>query len=106
VKTASTSGGGAIHVFFDASRTGYDTMGNKITNNTITLRGSATITAGVTCANVTDCSPYWTTKGNLFQGNTYRVPRKTGRNWALVSPLDWLSWQEVGFDTTGVIISE
>jgi Right handed beta helix region len=106
VRMAFTSAGGAIHVFFDASRTGYDTTGNKITNNTITLRGSATITAGVTCANVTDCSPYWTTKGNLFQGNTYRVPSKTGRNWALVSPLNWPSWQEVGFDTTGVIISD
>jgi Right handed beta helix region len=105
VTMASTSGGGAIHVFFDASRIGYDTMNNKITNNTITLQGSATITAGVSCANVSNCSPYWTTKGNVFQGNTYRVPSQTGKNWALVSPVAWLSWHAVGFDTSGVIIS-
>jgi len=105
VTMASTSvWGGAIHVFFDASRTGYDTANNRITNNSVSLRGSATITAGVTCYNVTDCSPYWTTKGNLFQGNTYRVPSRTGQNWALSSPVAWAKWQAIGFDTTGDII--
>jgi hypothetical protein len=97
-------GGGAIHVFFDASRTGHDTANNQITNNTLSLRGSATITAGVTCYNVTDCLPYWTSKGNLFQGNTYRVPGRTGENWALSSPVDWASWRAIGFDTTGDLI--
>jgi hypothetical protein len=105
IATASLSGGGAIHLFFDASRTGYDTANNQITNNTISLQGSATVTAGVTCSNVTDCSPYWTTKGNIFQGNTYRVPSRTGRNWALSSAVAWLPWQAVGFDTTGSLVS-
>jgi hypothetical protein len=73
-------------------------------NNTVSLRGSATITAGVTCYNVTDCLPYWTSKGSLFQGNTYRVPSRTGENWALSSPVDWASWRAIGFDTTGDII--
>ena len=104
VRMASTWEGGAIHVFFDASRTGYDTANNQVTNNTISLRGSAKITAGVTCFNVTDCLPYWTSKGNLFQGNTYRVPSRTGENWALSSPVDWASWHAIGFDTTGDII--
>jgi Right handed beta helix region len=104
VRMASTSGGGAIHLFFDASRTGYDTAENHVTNNTVSLRGSAKVTAGITCANVTDCSPYWNSKGNLFQGNTYRAPSRTGRNWALSSPVDWASWQAIGFDTTGGII--
>jgi hypothetical protein len=105
VTMASTSGGGAIHIFFDASRTGYDTKNNRVTNNTITLQGSATVTAGVTCANLTNCSPYWTTKGNLFQGNTYRVPTETGKHWALVSAMAWPSWQAIGFDTTGVVVT-
>ncbi len=105
VTMASTSEGGAINVFFDASRTGYDTTNNQITNNTISLQGSATITASVSCYNVSDCSPYWTTKGNLFQGNTYRVPSGTGRNWALSSAVAWLPWQAVGFDTTGSLVS-
>jgi hypothetical protein len=104
VTMAATSGGGAIHVFFDASRTGYDTMNNRVINNTITLRRSATITAGITCAHVTSCSPYWTTKGNVFQGNTYRVPSRSDENWALVSAVDWPSWQAIGFDTEGEII--
>ncbi len=65
VRSRTTWEGGAIHVFFDASRTGYDTTNNEITNNTVSLRGSATITGGVTCYNVTDCLPYWTSKGNL-----------------------------------------
>jgi hypothetical protein len=64
------------------SRSGYDTAENRITNNTVTLRGSATITAGVTCYNVTDCLPYSTSKANLFQGNTYRAPSWTGENRA------------------------
>jgi hypothetical protein len=103
VTMASTSGAGAIHVFFDASRTGYDTANNQITNNTVTLQGSATIAASVTCSNQPDCSAYWTTKGNIFQGNTYRVPSRTGKNWSLSSPVDWASWRAIGFDTTGDI---
>jgi hypothetical protein len=104
VRMASMSVGGAINVFFDASRSGYDTANNQITNNTVSLQGSAKITAGVTCYNVSDCLPYWTTKGNLFQGNTYRVPSRTGQSWALSSPVAWASWQAIGFDTTGNII--
>ncbi|MGH3118426.1 MAG: right-handed parallel beta-helix repeat-containing protein, partial [Gaiellales bacterium] len=104
ITTASLSGGGAINVFFDASRTGWDTANNQITNNTISLQGSATIIVGVTCSNVSDCSPYWTTKGNLFQGNTYHVPSWTGRNWALSSSVAWPTWQAVGFDTTGSLV--
>jgi hypothetical protein len=86
------------------SRSGYDTAENRITNNTVTLRGSATITAGVTCYNVTDCLPYSTSKANLFQGNTYRAPSWTGENRALSWPVDWVSWRAIGFDTTGDII--
>jgi hypothetical protein len=103
VTTASPSGGGAIHLFFDASRTGYGTSNNQVTNNTVALEGSATIAASVSCANVTDCSSYWTTKGNGFQGNTYRTSSQTGKNWALSSSVTWTSWQAVGFDTTGVL---
>jgi hypothetical protein len=69
------------------------------------LQGSATITAGVSCILVSDCSPYWTTKGNVFQGNTYRVASQTGQNWALSSPVAWAKWQAIGFDTTGSLIS-
>ncbi len=105
VTMASTSEGGAIHVFFDASRTGYDTTNNQIMNNTISLQGSATTTSNVSCINVTDCSPYWRTKGNLFQGNTYHVPSRTGSYWALSSAVAWLPWQAVGFDTTGSLAS-
>jgi hypothetical protein len=105
VTMASTSEGGAINVFFDASRTGYDTTNNQITNNTLSLRRSATITASVSCYNVTDRSPYWTTAGNLFQGNTYRVPSQTGSHWVLSSAVTWSSWQAAGFDTSGTIIS-
>jgi hypothetical protein len=103
VTMASTSEGGAIHVFFDASRTGYDTANNQITNNTVILQGSATMTASITCYNQLDCSAYWTTKGNIFQGNTYRVPSRTGKHWSLSSPVDWASWRAIGFDTTGDI---
>jgi hypothetical protein len=105
VTMASTSEGGAINVFFDASRTGWDTTNNHVTNNTVVLRRSATITASVSCYNVTDCSPYWTTAGNLFQGNTYRVPNQTGSHWVLSSAVTWSSWQAAGFDTSGTIIS-
>ncbi len=105
VTMASTSEGGAINVFFDASRTGWDTMNNHVTNNTVVLRRSATITASVSCYNVTDCSPYWTTAGNRFQGNTYRVPNQTGSHWVLSSAVTWSSWQAAGFDTSGTIIS-
>ncbi len=105
VTMASTSEGGAIHVFFDASRTGYDTTNNQIMNNTISLQGSATTTSNVSCINVTDCSPYWRTKGNLFQGNTYHVPSRTGSYWALSSAVPWSSWQAADFDTSGSIIS-
>jgi hypothetical protein len=105
VTMASTSGGGAIHVFFDGSRTGWDTTNNQVTNNTVVLRRSATITANVSCIKVSDCSPYWTTKGNLFQGNTYRVPSQTGSHWVLSSAVTWSSWQAAGFDTSGTIIS-
>jgi Right handed beta helix region len=104
VTMASTSGGGAIHVFFDGSRTGYDTTNNRITNNKVTLQGSATITANVSCVNVTNCSPYWTTKGNTFQGNTYDVPSLSGNNWVLSSGVTWPSWRSIGFDTSGSII--
>ena len=38
------------------------------------------------------------------RGNTYRVPSRTGENWALSSPVDWASWRAIGFDTTGDII--
>jgi hypothetical protein len=106
VSTASASGGGAIQLFFDASRPGHDTVSNRVTNNTITLRRSATITASVWCYSVTDCSPYWTTNGNVFQGNTYRVASGSDENWALGSPVDWPSWQAIGFDTGGEIISK
>jgi hypothetical protein len=51
--------------------------------------------------NVSDCSPYWTTKGNIFQGNTYHVLSQTGQDWVLSLAVDWPSWQAVGFDTTG-----
>jgi hypothetical protein len=105
VTMASTSGGGAIHVFFDASRLGWDTTNNHVTNNTVRLRRSATITANVSCINVSDCSAYWTTKGNLFQGNTYRVPSPTGSHWVLSSAMTWSSWRAEGFDTSGRIIS-
>jgi parallel beta-helix repeat protein len=105
VTMASTSGGGAIHVFFDASRTGYDTANNQITNNTVTLQGSATIAASVTCYNQPDCSAYWTTKGNIFQGNTYRVASQTAKSWMLSSAVTWSTWQAVGFDTTGSLVS-
>ena len=104
MSTASTSWGGAIQLLFDASRSGYDTASNWVTNNTITLQGSATITAGVWCYNVTDCSPYWTTKGNLFQGNAYDVPTQTGNNWARSISMAWPSWRAIGFDTTGRLI--
>jgi hypothetical protein len=103
VTTASTNQ--AIKIFFDASRTGYDTTNNQVTNNTVVLRRSATITASVSCINVSDCSPYWTTAGNLFQGNTYRVPSRTGSHWVLSSAVTWSSWQAAGFDTSGTIIS-
>jgi hypothetical protein len=105
VTTTSTSTGGAIHVFFDASRTGYDTNNNTVHDNTVTLEGSATIAASVSCVNVTDCSPYWTTKGNTFQANGYVVPAPTGKNWALSSAMTWSSWQNVGFDTNGSLLS-
>jgi hypothetical protein len=104
VSTASASSGGAIQLLFDASRSGYDTVSNWVTNNTITLQGSATITASVWCYNVTDCSPYWRTKGNHFQGNAYDVPTLTGNNWALSTATGWPSWRAIGFDTTGSLI--
>jgi hypothetical protein len=104
VTTASTSWGGAIHVFFDASRTGYDTTNNLVTNNTVTLQGSATITANVSCYNLSNCSPYWTSKGNIFQGNTYDVPTQTGSHWTLSTATAWPSWRSIGFDTTGRLI--
>jgi hypothetical protein len=103
--TTSTAAGAAINIFYDASRTGYETMNNSVTNNTITLQGSATLTSSVSCYNVTNCSPYWTSKGNLFQGNTYRVPSQTGKHWRLSSPVSWSGWQAIGFDTTGTIVS-
>ena len=74
VSTASASSGGAIQLFFDASRSGYDTVSNRVTNNTITLRRSATITASVWCDNVSNCSPYWTTNGNVFRGTPTAWP--------------------------------
>jgi hypothetical protein len=105
VTMASTAEGGAIHIFYDAARTGYDTMNNRVTNNTITLQGSATMTSSISCYNIANCSPYWTTKGNLFQGNTYRVPSQTGKNWLLSSAVTWSSWRAIGFDTTGTLVS-
>jgi len=48
---------------------------------------------------------HWTTNGNVFQGNTYRVASGSDENWALGSPEDWPSWQAIGFDTEGEIIS-
>ena len=99
ITTSSPSNGGAIHVYFDASRTGYDTADIRVSNNQVTLQGSATIAASVSCSNVTSCTGYWTTKGNVFQGNTYRVPTPTGKNWMLTAPVTWSQWQSAGYDT-------
>jgi nitrous oxidase accessory protein NosD len=83
----------------------YDTANNDIRNNTITLRGSARYVAGINCTAGSDCSRFWTSKGNSFQGNTYRVPSRTGMHWILSSATDWPGWQAVGFDTTGTVTS-
>jgi hypothetical protein len=98
-----------IRLQFDSSRinpaTGqaYDVANNRINNNTITLAGSAKYAAGINCTAGVDCSPYWKSKGNSFQGNTYRIPSRTGENWSLSSPVDWASWRAIGFDTAGDI---
>jgi hypothetical protein len=101
VRMASTSAGGAIHIFFDASRTGYDTTNNSVHDNTVALKGSATIAASVSCVNVTDCSPFWTTKGNGFQANEYVLSAGTGKHWVLGSAVTWKQWRAAGFDTNG-----
>jgi hypothetical protein len=66
--------------------------------------GSATIAASVSCINVADCSPYWTSKGNTFQGNAYVVPDANGESWVLGSPVNWTGWQDAGYDTSGSIV--
>jgi hypothetical protein len=100
-----------IRLQFDSSRinpaTGqaYDVTNNRINNNTITLAGSAKYAAGINCTAGVDCSPYWKSKGNSFQGNTYRVPSQIAKNWMLSSAVAWLPWQAAGFDTAGSVVS-
>jgi hypothetical protein len=59
----------------------------------------------VSCIIVSDFSPYWTTKGNLFQGNTYRVPQPYWEPLGPSSAVAWSSCQAASFDTSGTIIS-
>jgi hypothetical protein len=94
---------GVINLFYDSSRTGYDTANNAVFDNTIILRGVTKYAASVSCYLVTDCSPYWTTKGNSFQGDTYIVPSLTGQNWVPGSPVAWTQWRALGFDTNGTV---
>lgn len=101
----------AIRLWFDSSRIDpdtnlpFDTANNSVHDNTITLRGPAQYAAGINCTEGIDCSPFWTSKSNSFQANTYRVPTRTGMHWVLSSPEDWGAWKAVGFDTSGTIIS-
>jgi hypothetical protein len=101
-----------IRLWFDSSRINpntnlpYDTANNSIHDNTITLRRSARHAAGVNCTEDTDCAPFWTSRGNIFRGNTYRVPSRTGTHWVLSSAVHWSDWQAGGLDTSGKVISQ
>jgi hypothetical protein len=94
---------GVIDLFYDSSRTGYDTANNAVSGNTIILKGATKYAASVSCYLVADCSPYWTTKGNSFQNDSYFVPSLTGQNWVPGSPTAWTQWRATGFDTNGTI---
>jgi hypothetical protein len=99
ITNASTLGGAiGIHIFYNAARIGSDTTNNSIHDNMVTLQQSTAIIAQVSCSGVNDCSPYWTSKGNTFTGNTYDVPNQTGRYWNLQTAVTWAQWTAIGFD--------
>jgi hypothetical protein len=81
-----------------------DTADKRITNNTVTLRRSATITAGVTYYNVTDCLSYWTSKAQPLPAEHPPRAQPERRELGPLIAGDWASWRAIGFDTTGDII--
>jgi hypothetical protein len=59
---------------------------------------------GLTTTRVPDPAPYFTSKNNRFQANSYDVPNLSGRYWVWDSGLRvWTEWQAAGQDTTGAV---
>jgi len=97
--TLETNGFAGVQLFINGA-TGYDLANNFVhDNHFVVLEGTYN---GLSTTQVSDPSPYFSSKNNRFQANTYEVPNLSGRYWLWDGGLRaWSEWQTAGQDTTG-----
>jgi len=97
--TLEANGFAGVQLFINGA-TGYDLANNFVhDNHFVVLEGTYN---GLSTTQVSDPSPYFSSKNNRFQANAYEVPNLSGRYWLWDGGLRaWSEWQTAGQDTTG-----
>jgi parallel beta-helix repeat protein len=93
------NGTAGVQMFLDGA-SGYDLTNNFVHDNDLRmLEGTYN---GLSTSRVADPTPYFTSKNNRFEANSYSVPDVSGRYWIWNGgPRTWSEWRAAGQDTMG-----